>query len=239
MSFILNALRKSEQERQALQSETVTDKILLPQPPQHSGRTTKFFVFLIIANILIIACFVWFIRNSLISTISESTAPAIPTSLPQEAKPNQPTRPAQKAESETASIAELIEGEKRETAPIPAKPLVSKKTVEKPAIAPKTNVAMSEAPAATAIQPDTSESTAVTTGIPFLNDLPFEFRQTVPKFTINVFVYSQIPEERFIMVDMVKYKTGQQIKDAMLLKEILPDSLVVDYRNRTFKIKRP
>jgi len=75
--------------------------------------------------------------------------------------------------------------------------------------------------------------------IPLLSDLPFEFRQTVPKFTINVFVYSQQPEERFVMIDMVKYKPGQQIKDVMMLKEILPDSLVVDYQNRTFKIERP
>lgn len=72
-----------------------------------------------------------------------------------------------------------------------------------------------------------------------LSDLPFEFRQTLPKFTINVFVYSQDPEERFIMIDMVKYKPGQQIKDAMLLKEILPDGFVIDYQNRVFKIKRP
>jgi len=38
---------------------------------------------------------------------------------------------------------------------------------------------------------------------------------------------------------MVKYKPGQQIKDAMLLKEILPDGFVIDYQNRVFKIKRP
>jgi len=41
------------------------------------------------------------------------------------------------------------------------------------------------------------------------------------------------------MIDMVKYKPGQQIKDAMVLKEIRPDSLVVVYQNQAFQIERP
>lgn len=249
MSFILNALRKSEQERQALQSDTVTDKILLPQPPQHHGNTTKLFAFLIIVNILIIACFGWFIRNSLISP-PETTAPVISKPLPTQnvkleskaiAKSIEPKRPVHKTEFETVSIAELIDGEKRESAPLPAKPLVAKKPVAESAIAKYPNLPISETPAIAPAktQPDALQTLPVTTDIPFLNDLPSEFRQTVPKFTLNVFVYSPVPDERFVMVDMVKYKTGQQIKDALLLKEILPDSFVVDYRNRTFKIKRP
>ena len=75
--------------------------------------------------------------------------------------------------------------------------------------------------------------------VPFLSDLPFEFRQTIPKFTTNVFVYSNHPEESFVMIDMVKYKPGQQIKEAMVLKEIRPNSLVVVYQNQAFQIERP
>ncbi|HEY8037287.1 MAG TPA: general secretion pathway protein GspB [Methylobacter sp.] len=249
MSFILNALRKSEQERQALQSETVTDKIILAQPPQNKSNTMKLFVFLILANVLIIACFVWFIRDNLIS-MPDATAPTISPQLPaQETKLEpkatiksiQPKRPAQKAEFETTSIAELIDNEKPEPAQLPVTKKPVADAIKQPAIAKNIKLSMSATPAIAAarIQPDESETLPVTTGIPFLNDLPKEFRQTLPKFTINVFVYSQAPEERFIMIDMVKYKTGQQIKDAMLLKEILPDSFVVDYQNRTFKIRRP
>ncbi|MGZ8902932.1 MAG: hypothetical protein ACXW0H_05205, partial [Methylobacter sp.] len=62
MSFILNALRKSEQERQARQAEDVTDKILLPQPPQTGSKTTKLLVFLLIANVVVIAGIVWLVR---------------------------------------------------------------------------------------------------------------------------------------------------------------------------------
>lgn len=64
MSFILNALRKSEQERQAVQSETVTDKIRLHQPPQNRHKTAKFYAFLVAGNVLLIACLVLFIQKT-------------------------------------------------------------------------------------------------------------------------------------------------------------------------------
>jgi general secretion pathway protein B len=179
---------------------------------------------------------------------------AAPTASPrlQETKPEPKVvadaiQPERQAESET-SIAEMIYKEKPEPAPLPVKPVNIKKpvaeTVRQAVISGNPEPQMQAAPAvapapAVKFQTDESEATPVIQGIPFLSDLPFEFRQKVPKFTINVFVYSQTAEERFVMVDMVKYKPGQQIKDAMLLKEILPDGFVVEYQNQVFKIKRP
>lgn len=249
MSFILNALRKSEQERQALQSETVTDRILLPQPQQNRSKTTKFFVFLIVANVLIIACIVWFIRNNSMPTPDTTAQVILPPLATQETRlesKTQPEKPAQKAASKTTSIAELIDGEKPEPAPLPVKPVITKKPttdlIKQPAIANNSELPIPTTPAIAAavkVQQAPPETNPVKKDIPFLNDLPFEFRQTIPKFTINVFVYSQHPEERFVMIDMVKYKPGQPIKDVMMLKEILPDSLTVVYQNQTFQIKRP
>jgi len=251
MSFILNALRKSEQERQARQAENVTDKILLPQPPQNSGKTTKLLVFLLIANVLVIAGSVWFVRNNLMST-PDTSAPTLSPALSAQdaklepkaiAKSTQSKRPAQKAESEITSIAELIDKEKPEPAPLP---VTTKKTaadsIKQPAITSNSELQIQTTPViapAANVGSDESETIPAIKDIPLLSDLPFEFRQTLPKFTINVFVYSRDPEQRFIMIDMVKYKPGQQIKDAMLLKEILPDGFVIDYQNRVFKIKRP
>ncbi len=243
MSFILNALRKSEQERQALQAETVNSKILPAQPQQNYSKTTKLLVFLVFANVLMIVGFVWFIRNNLMSP-PDITAAAISSQLPVQkiklepeasAKATQP----EKTEPDVASIAELIDEKKPEPAPLPVKPVIAKKPVtnalKQPAAARNSELPVTAAE----VQADTPEIIPSLKDIPFLSDLPFNFRQTVPQFTINVFVYSQAPEERFVMIDMIKYKTGQQIKDAMELKEIRPDSLVVVYQNQEFQIKRP
>ncbi len=233
MSFILNALRKSEQERQALQPETVNDRILLPQPQQHQSKTAKFVIFLVVANVLVIGGFVWFIRNDLRST--HHTIPAISMPLPAQQIPLE-----SRSQHDTNSIAELLDGQKPEPAPLPIKPVIAKKpeadTLKQPTAARKSPPPI---PTAINIQPAPPEPIPLKNDLPFLNDLPFGFRRTVPKFAINVFVYSQQPEDRWVMIDMVKYKPGQQIKDALLLQEIRPDSLVVVYQNRTFQIKRP
>lgn len=74
---------------------------------------------------------------------------------------------------------------------------------------------------------------------PWLKELPYEFRRKVPKLNINVFVYNENPEQGFVIIDMVKYQVNQDLPDNMILKAIQNDSLVVDYKNRTFRIKRP
>ena len=248
MSFILNALRKSEQERQSLQPETVTDKILLHQPQQNRGKTTKFYAFLVIGNVLLIAGIVWFVRNNSTptpDTITQAVSKPLPgqeTGVKPEAiaKLTQTETPAQKAESKTGSISQWVEAQK------PEKPVITKKPaadiIKQPAIVNKPELlAPATPPIAAPVkdEPSPPEPIPVKKDMPLLSELPFEFRQAVPKFTINVFVYSQQPEESFVMIDMVKYKTGQQIKDAMLLKEIRPDSLVVVFQSRVFKIERP
>ena len=250
MSFILNALRKSEQERQAVQPETVTDKILLQQPPQNRHKTAKFYAFLVTGNVLLIACLVWFIQNNSIPA-PDLTAQPVSKDLPAQKtrdnsivmdKVTQPEKLVLKTEAKTTSIAEWVDTQK------PGKVALTKKpTTETTKPLPITNkpILPEQAPAPIEtetpadLEPIPPETIPVKKGLPFLSDLPYEFRQTVPKLTINVFVYSEHPEDCFVMIDMVKYKSGQQIKDAMLLKEIRPDSLVIVYQNREFQIERP
>ena len=251
MSFILNALRKSEQERQALQSETVNDRILLPQPQQKPSKATRFLVFLIVGNVFAIISIVWFFQYSR-GPAPEITAQVIPkTSLVQEKKSEpkamkavQPEKPKPGEASETRSIAELID--EQGALPLAVKPIGIKKQVpeiiKQSELVNKVKLPIPNIPviiAPTKAEPVPPETIAVKKDLPFLSELPFEFRQTVPAFTINVFVYSVQAEERFVMIDMVKYKPGQKIKNSMLLKEILPVSLVVVYQNQTFQIARP
>jgi general secretion pathway protein B len=73
---------------------------------------------------------------------------------------------------------------------------------------------------------------------PFLSELAYKDRRAIPNVSINVFVYSNKEEERFIMVDMTKYITGQEIKGGMILKEIRKNSVVIEYEDQIFQVKR-
>jgi len=87
-------------------------------------------------------------------------------------------------------------------------------TIKQPAIVNKSELPAQAIPAIATIdkveEPNPPETIPVKKDIPFLNDLPFEFRQTVPKFTTNVFVYSNHPEESFVMIDMSSINRGSK-----------------------------
>lgn len=256
MSYILNALRKLEQERQAIEPDTVTNRILVPQPltPQ---RSTGLIAILIISILVVLAYFIG-VTQKTPPADTQPTAPVVqPAPAPQTEMPPPPK--ARPPEPKAPSIADIVEAR---TAPAQSA-MVKKPLIElvNPALAPPQPVPEKAEPAEEAnpvedafeksallpvkkVEP-ISTATEIPAPLPvksnllFLNELPAEFRRTLPNLPINVFVYSPVPAERFVMIDMVKYTPGQRIKDLLELKEIRPDSLIVSYKNRTFKIKRP
>jgi len=75
--------------------------------------------------------------------------------------------------------------------------------------------------------------------IPLLRKLPSGFRRKVPTMTINVFVYSKRAKERFVIINMAKYRTGDKIENGPVLESIRPDSLVLRFEGQRFRVKRP
>ena len=249
MSFILNALRKSEQERQTLHAETVTDRIVINQLQPNKSKSVKFYAALIIGNVLLVsAIFALQGYDLLFFFKKEQQATAIIPLAPKEIL--KPTfareKSIQATVPEQASIAEWINHQEPVVKALAAQPTIKKITTLEPVemadqhnktkVPSENNLAI-----VNANNPDTNSYAGmpVKTKIPFLSDLPGEFRRTIPGININVFVYSEHGEESFVMIDMVKYKAGQQLKNGMLLKAILNDSLLIVYQNREFQIERP
>lgn len=256
MSYILNALRKSEQERLAQQPDTVTGRILVNQPqPRH--KTSKLIILLIISNLIIVACFFWFVRKEpgtpLPADIQKISVPEKIQLKPEIVQPTKmvpvPKPTIKKPEPVAPSIEEELAASKKAPAiQLPAtkpKPVVEKHPVPaqlkpdqiKPEMEPKSITATQVEPVK--IIEKKPEAVAENKTIPFLYELSPEFRHSVPELNINVFVYSEQPTERFVIVDMIKYSAGQRIKDSILLKEIRSASVVVEYNGQTFQIKRP
>lgn len=75
--------------------------------------------------------------------------------------------------------------------------------------------------------------------IPWLRELPYEFRKTVPPLDINVYAYSDDIRERFIILNMVRYGEGDKLAEGLVLQRIGAEALVLTYSGKTFRIKRP
>jgi general secretion pathway protein B len=250
MSYILDALRKSEQQRQAVQPASVTERLLVNQPLPKQ-QSSKWIPALVIGNLIVAAYFVWIFTqktgaepqlNALGRAENQhSPLPVTPQNSVSQ-KSNQPLPGQTKAKQ--PSIAEWVETQKmtelQKPKPIPDKDIPEKKP---PVVKKNLHTRNATEPA---LQPETSEMamekpvrSPAKKGISGLGELPYETRNTLPDLTINVFSYAQQPEDRFVIIDMVKYRTGQLINGLIKLKEIRPDSIIVQYGDDTFKIERP
>lgn len=257
MSYILNALRKSDRERQATQP--VTNRIL-EQEPQRRQSMFRWISLVVIVNIIVIACFFWYAvkqdeaapvarvpKRPPVANVSESQL-AAPSPI-EEPKPKKTIVSGANAIAELPNVNVAPKRQSMETVKTENKSNDASRAVrpipeKKPISSPGTPVAMAPAPAPIETpSPDEIMSPEPkperTDGIPWLRDMPFEFRQAVPKMNINVFVYANEPAERFVLIDMVKYRTGQSTKDGVDIVEIKPDGLVVRYESRIFKVERP
>lgn len=288
MSYILNALRKSERERQQNQEQNLTTQLQNPNP-SHGGIRARWLVLLVVLNTTLMAYVLLFKQDiGGTSPPAQSRAPKQPAAIA-ESIPLEPnlTRPLPEhsetpvTESRAApgpeTIAGLIENKKpKVTDATPTKAQnktgvkhmpaaersitpdsqavrveerdetdhiidkateVTPKHEAKPPAAPK-NASASDESDSLAKREINEKDGKAENDTPWLEELPASFRRHVPELDINVYVYSERAENRFIMVDMHKYLTGQEIGPGMQLKDILQDGIVVEYRGRRFKIRR-
>ena len=77
---------------------------------------------------------------------------------------------------------------------------------------------------------DQGENNPATSNVPILKDLPESSRNTLNQYEVNVHVFDDNPERRFVLINMDKYKEGDRIANTgHLVEEITRDGVVVDY----------
>ena len=74
--------------------------------------------------------------------------------------------------------------------------------------------------------------------VPEWNDLSLEFRSGFNLPHIDVHVYSDNPEKRFILVDLQKFREGETLGSGAVLEEILPGSIQLYYQGTRFRVEK-
>jgi general secretion pathway protein B len=254
MSYILNALRKSEQERQDGHTETLENRI---QHKQHTApkKTSFWLIILVLVNLFFLSYFIWSFskdkddQGTAKQAVSEvkKMIKAEPELKIKSTPITQPMPPAD--EKPVLEIAKLLP---QQTI---AEQIKSQRTKRKPTLdktkrkeKQHTKAVKQEIKPIIQAQPlkqpekifaaKTEVSENQNSDYPYLSELDYNFRRTVPNIDINVYVYAEKEHDRFIMIKMQKYQQGQQIDSEMTLKEIRMNSLVIEYKNKVFQIKR-
>lgn len=234
MSLILDALRKSEHQRQR---EAGPALAVVPesQPVQRSPRWVPALVALLALNVVVLALV--FLRGSGPAP-TESAQPA-----PAAAAPARPTPAAAAADREA----------ERRPVELPARPPTSEVrplTTELPTAPVRAGTGSGTggagasaprhagAPAAAAAPSDAGTRAEADAQLPRFADLVVRGELNVPHMHLDIHVYSGDPAQRFVFINMKRYNEGEATAEGPRVERIVPGGVVMDHRGQRFLLTR-
>ncbi|MGI9199423.1 MAG: general secretion pathway protein GspB [Woeseiaceae bacterium] len=204
MSFILDALKKSETERQQQSSAEFSSV------PASTGSPSP-------------ARWLWMLGALLLVNFAVLIGILLKPSATEDAVPlaaiEEPAATNTSNFEEQVAVAIDNQAEQRPT-PVPQieEPLAT--VVTEPAAAPTTSSRVTEAT------------------VPTMDELRLEGTLQIAEMHLDIHVYSEVPKERFVFINMNKHREGSQTAEGPVVREIRTDGVVLEYQGRVFLLPR-
>ncbi len=230
MSYILEALKRSERERGRGAVSPLTADLRIADPGAGGRRRWWPWAGAVLAvGVLIGAAGWWFVprgsgRVGPPARVAGSAARTVPRAPPVQTAPRRV--PAVAPAPSGLETAATRRPPRAVAHPSPAPPPAPRSRPLVRAVAP-VRVAAPPAPRPAALP------------VPRLDDLPASFRAQLPKLNIEVYVYSPRRALRWVLINLHKYREGQQLPGGEVLEEITSGGLVLRYAGRRFLVPRP
>lgn len=211
MSFILDALKKSEAERKRQDAPGIAN---IPAPTESSSGSK----------------WIWIIAALLTINVVVLTGVVL--------KPSGETTP----ESAAATRSPAMEAAPDLATPGPAAALPASEPEPAPARAidpgPTQTPSTDAAPAATAQAANPRPAPAEPSDLPTLDELRTAGRLQLPDLHVDIHVYSAQPADRFVFVNMTKYRENSKLAEGPVVTRITPDGVEMDYLGTAFLLPR-
>lgn len=225
MSFILDALKKSETERQrqgSAEFATIPSSRAVSSPP----RWLWVLVLLLLVNLVVLA-------GILLRDEPAATTPALsPTAVAPAIPPA--TTPADTGEPPVAGTASfearIADARGRQPPPRVVEEITP---VPEPVQAPTDEIAEQRPPGT---QPD--EPRSETLSLPTLAQLRAGGILSLPDLHLDIHVYSETPADRFVFVNMSKHRENSRLASGPVVERITPEGVVLDYQGTRFLLPR-
>jgi general secretion pathway protein B len=120
-------------------------------------------------------------------------------------------------------------------APVSQHPAVRPLAAEAPAAA---SPAPALVPTLTALPQAASTAAAAPAEVPNLDSLPADFQHSLPALHLDVHAYVDKPAERFVIINLQRYRIGDTLAEGPRVVDILPQGVVLEYRGTTFLLPR-
>jgi general secretion pathway protein B len=250
MSFILDALRKSDAERQRSAAPGLADVRYAPRP-QRRSVWVPILVVALVANMLFMAV-QWFGNRGTQPDPAAAPqgevagAPAVPAT-----PPAAPPADAPPAIRPLAREAEFGEPEPEPppagnypAAPAPPRPVPGMVEAPVPDTGPLPAVAPPAIPATVPAAPANSSPPARPSRILSGNDLPTAEQLigsgslNIPMLNLDLHVYSQQPARRFVVINTRKYREGAQLTEGPTVEAITAEGVILANQGKRFTLAR-
>lgn len=220
MSFILDALRKSEHERQRQTGPGIADLA-------STGTRTGLPLWAVALGALLIVN----IAVVLVLVLRGESAPNLPTAATE--TPMQPIAPPAERVSPAPrpAPASSYPAPPRETRAARAAPRLDQPEPEISEQPERTSPELAAAVAA-AIADDTADGS-----LPTFNDVTLQGRG-IPELHLDIHVYGTSPAERFVFINMRKYREGAETPEGTRIERITRDGVVLKHRGVRFMLPR-
>jgi len=221
MSFILDALKKSENERQS-QVSTEFSTVSGPADAPRAPRWLWLLGALLLINLVVVA-------GLLLRPAPDAPPPAAAT----------PAAPAAPAAPAIEAAAELVAPPITETTPVPTfADRIEEARRSRPA-AESPEAVIDAVPAAGPVSADPGPDVPVSGGIaglPTLMELQAGGDLTLPPLHIDLHVYNDDPARRFVSINMNKYRENEALREGPTVSRITREGVILDYQGRTFAL---
>ena len=248
MSFILDALKKSEHARQR-QAGPALFEVKVVQPRRTVPVWAVIIVLLVLINVLTLGWIVLSRRHGKAQAPTASSTPSAtataPTASPGPAPAPQAGSASAAAPVSTAPSASATQAPPLAAALAPATPPASAPESQSTAPASPGAGAMNRpnpADLEPALQPAASAAASGSAppagSLPLYAQIAAEPGSTLPRLHLDLHVYSPLPGKRFVMINMQKLHQGDALADGVSVVTIRPDGVVLSYQGREFLLPR-
>jgi general secretion pathway protein B len=211
MSFILDALKKSETERQQ-QGKAEFSSVPTSSDGPNPARWLWLLAALLVVNFAVLIGVL----------LKPGASPEMQTMLPARDAATTVAAPPAAAPATSPSFADQV----------------AEAVQQRPAASPV--VVAAEPPASTANTASTRapQAVAATTNVPTIDELRLKGTLTLPELHLDIHVYSDDPASRFVFINMSKQHEGSRIAAGPQVTEITPDGVILEYQGQAFLLPR-
>ncbi len=209
MSFILDALKKSDNERRR------TDTPGIANIPERGSRKPSYKWIWIVAGLVAI-------NLTVLGVMFLKTVPGTVADSNIESRPDATSETEQAA----ASFSDIVSQAKRSQ---PAETAEASAATPLPEIPATTGAIANIAP---------PPGSSIVDGPASFYELRAKGILQLPDMNLDIHVYSSKPADRFVFINMSKHKENSTLDEGPRVREITPDGVIMDYQGTVFLLPR-